>query len=283
MKKSFLLGALLATTACGAQPETESATSHNEPNFERVNLPPQGVGLPLGPREEKGLMASRFPDVFIDPSITGDDRADLQALLDEARNQLTATTLTDLGTRFDSQYSQVWTIAGVGYRSASQVTSALSSPNSGRAYAPTRLYLWTDPVSGATDKALTFNDENQRDGNLRIRLGPDHLARWRSQDLVERSCAVNTMTHEIVHTLLTRMDGYYPLFVDGETPAKDRGEYGTYLVGAMAQCQYLADQGRISQGDIGICIPVWTTRDPRYVGPVFASGKCDKFPTGPVS
>lgn len=110
----------------------------------------------------------------------------------------------------------------------------------------------------------------------RIFLGRRHLARYRDRDLVERSCAINTMAHELAHTVSltpllftaaiedTRGDSEHIRGREGRSPV------ASYLVGAVAQCTWLENRGRIPSWAVLECVQVFGVRS-------FNSLRCNKF------
>jgi len=110
-----------------------------------------------------------------------------------------------------------------------------------------------------------------------IELGRLHLARYQQGDIVEKSCALNTMTHEISHTLSDKADRFWMHILDTEDDATP--PYGvfeaSYFIGTIAQCTYLQAEGRISESGFEACLltfssPGTTSR--------FRSRACDDFP-----
>jgi len=112
-----------------------------------------------------------------------------------------------------------------------------------------------------------------------IELGRVHFARYAQGDIVERSCAINTMAHEISHTLSNRKDVFWMHILDsgkdGNPPA---GMFETsYLIGTIAQCSFLQDQNRIKSEGFFDCL--LTFSDP-VSGSRFRGRACDDFPDG---
>jgi len=116
-----------------------------------------------------------------------------------------------------------------------------------------------------------------------IELGRLHFARYRNGDAVEKSCALNTMIHEIGHTLSDRPDQFWMHILDTEDDTSP--PYGvfeaSYFIGTIAQCTYLQSVGRVGQAGFQSCLltfssPGTTSR--------FRSRACDDFPEGkPIS
>ena len=115
---------------------------------------------------------------------------------------------------------------------------------------------------------------NYEDGE--IELGRLHLARYTRGDMVEKSCALNTMVHEISHTLSEKPNMFWMHILDSEedvTPPRDVYE-ASYFIGTIAQCTYLQNAGRIDAAGFRACM--MTFSDPAY-GSRFKSKACDDF------
>lgn len=90
------------------------------------------------------------------------------------------------------------------------------------------------------------------------------LAAFASPDVVTRSCAINVAAHEYAHTISLTPVGYRVAFADTNETQRaitDRRNPGTpvasYLAGAVAQCTWLEQQGRIGRADIRGCVEVF--------------------------
>lgn len=84
---------------------------------------------------------------------------------------------------------------------------------------------------------------------------------FQSQDIVERSCAINTAAHEYAHTISTMPVRYDAAFTDTNDRQElipNRRNPGTpvasYLIGTVAQCTWLQDQGRVGAGGLQACV-----------------------------
>jgi len=110
-----------------------------------------------------------------------------------------------------------------------------------------------------------------------IELGRLHFARFTRGDVVEKSCAMNTMIHEISHTLSDRRDIFWMHILDTEenvTPPEGVFE-ASYFIGIIAQCTYLEKEGRIDAEDFANCMTTFS--DPSN-NSRFRSVACDDFP-----
>jgi len=106
------------------------------------------------------------------------------------------------------------------------------------------------------------------------------LAAWGRPDPVARSCAINVAAHEYAHTIVLTPMGYGNAF--GDTKADqdaipNRKASGTpvasYLIGSVAQCTWLAQQGRIGREDVAACVEVFGTA-------AFNWDRCGQFAGG---
>lgn len=112
-----------------------------------------------------------------------------------------------------------------------------------------------------------------------IELGRLHFARYTEGDVVEKSCAMNTMIHEISHTLSDRPDIFWMHILDTEdnvTPPQGVFE-ASYFIGSVAQCTYLENAGRVDASGFEACIRTFS--DPASASR-FRSIACDDFPDG---
>lgn len=110
-----------------------------------------------------------------------------------------------------------------------------------------------------------------------IELGRLHFARYTQGDAVEKSCAINTMAHEISHTLSDKRGQFWMHILDtGEDARAPRGMYeASYFIGTVAQCTYLESVGRMTPDGFDACL--LTFSDPAK-GSRFKSRACDDFP-----
>ncbi len=85
-------------------------------------------------------------------------------------------------------------------------------------------------------------------------MSADNLGFWKTGNVVQRSCAINSMAHEMSH-LIGRLDGsrFETVFLDSaagsacKKPSKpDAQAIASYLIGTVAQCLWLEKQGRLA-------------------------------------
>jgi hypothetical protein len=106
------------------------------------------------------------------------------------------------------------------------------------------------------------------------------LAAWGRPDAVARSCAINVAAHEYAHTIVLTPMGFGNAFTDtkaDEDAIANRKAAGTpvasYLIGSVAQCTWLAQQGRIGREDVAACVEVFGTA-------AFNWSRCGQFAGG---
>lgn len=106
------------------------------------------------------------------------------------------------------------------------------------------------------------------------------LAAWGRPDAVARSCAINVAAHEYAHTIVLTPMGFGNAFTDtrsDEVAIPNRRSQGTpvasYLIGSVAQCTWLAQQGRIERSGVGACVEVFGTA-------AFNWDRCGQFAGG---
>lgn len=132
------------------------------------------------------------------------------------------------------------------------------------------------------DGALSGHNGESVDGALvtSISVGRRHLARFRSADVVERSCAINTLSHEIAHLVSSSTRFSNLVFEDegrGLPPVGGATPIATYLIGSVAQCTYLQAEKRIDASDLAACVETFGVS-------AFNSNRCDQYPhTTPVT
>jgi hypothetical protein len=111
-------------------------------------------------------------------------------------------------------------------------------------------------------------------------IGRNVLTAFKHPDVVARSCAVNVAAHEYAHTIILTPMGYGLAFTDTRTSERgiaDRqnpeSPVASYLIGAVAQCTWLQQQGRIARRDVPACIDVFGVR-------AFNWDRCPQFRDG---
>ena len=140
-----------------------------------------------------------------------------------------------------------------------------------------RLGFGFDASRKAAAGPYPLNADRPKTGE--IELGRLHFARYTQGDAVEKSCALNTMTHEISHTLSDKADRFWMHILDTEentTPPYGVFE-ASYFIGTVAQCTYLQSIGRVSEAGFQSCLLTFSS--PGTISR-FKSLACDDFPDG---
>lgn len=239
-------------------------------------LPPRGVGKVL---ENKGGTLSPTPVVTVDPSVTGLERSTLQEILDGSLAVLASTAFLEHAKLVDADYPSVYLVSGT-TEAASAAARRLQTAHSVGGYLPTRIKI-DRGSSGAYVQANAGSD------GLTMFITQDPITNWRSANSVQKSCAINTVAHEITHTLTRENQKWDPWFVDTDTSdvalqaSRRNGTTGSYVMGGLAQCSYLNSRGRVGNQFMRSCVPTWYF----YVPPAnglqessgFANLSCDKY------
>lgn len=145
-------------------------------------------------------------------------------------------------------------------------------------------------TGGHSDSTVFVTKVGARDGSMT--LGREHLVRWQAADLVDRSCAVNTVAHEISHLVSTSPTSFDHALTDtlaaaASSVAKDGSPLasplpvGSYLVGTVAQCTWLQENGYSPAVDLRTCVQMFGTRGfNKNRCKEFSGGRAIKFRTG---
>lgn len=247
-------------------PSVALLASSNKRSAGPPNLPPVGVGLPF---DKVDLTASQTPDVSVDAGLSAADQRDMKDIIDTSIAILRSDQFLANARALKATYPKVYIGPYTTQRDLEAAVQLLRSPSPGWGYGPTRL-----AVQPGRSGAATSNYGERPRTNLHIYVNNLPLTNWRAANRVQKSCAINTVAHEISHTLLKDPRGYFPVFTDGNGAAaasRKNGTTGSYLIGQLAQCTYLQNVNRISADQVKQCIPVF------YATPVFAHRRCDDY------
>ncbi|HEY8614906.1 hypothetical protein [Phenylobacterium sp.] len=122
------------------------------------------------------------------------------------------------------------------------------------------------PIAGWTG-SVTAQDTS-------LTLGREQFRRWRSADPVERSCAVNTVAHEISHLVADHAKSptqFWQAVIDskaktltttapGGAAINPPNAVASYLIGTVAQCTWLQRQGYTPTVDLKACVQAFGHR-----------------------
>ncbi|MFO0554277.1 MAG: hypothetical protein U0271_38205 [Polyangiaceae bacterium] len=188
------------------------------------------------------------------PRMTSADVADTLALIDAAKTVLTSLEFRANGLSLAKATPELW-LSPVGERVTMDKALAAFLRVDNR-YGPVSAILeWSDrEVTG---------DRPGVPGEALIQLGRAKLAQWRSSREVTRSCAINSLVHEMTHTVTRHRPGYQMLFKDrGRSNHRERALV-SYTLGSLAQCTYLRSN------NIPACVAGWGTN-------IFNSSCCNE-------
>ncbi|MBB6425629.1 hypothetical protein [Sphingopyxis sp. JAI128] len=271
---------LIGIAGCSGPPALPNgAMALPEPRHARAEIAapedPKGVGLPIASGSIKKSGGPQEPNVTVGPGWSDRDRKDMDALVRAAITEMTSDAFRDNARQLPAKYSKIWLTGALGYDSGERVAAIVSPGEASMSYVEALVIPWR---SGWASTRM------ERDGKLRIRLRRSLLDRWRSANPVVKACAINTMAHEISHTISRDPHRYLPAFTDtGDANADARnGVVASYFVGDLALCTALVRSGRIGPQDVAQCVPVWYEPGGLQSGRCYAFGPDDavKWPKG---
>jgi hypothetical protein len=262
MRAYLFVIALVATSSCGPGGETSPQPSPQEQEGPRVeNLPPRDAGYAL----PAAALVAAGPSITVDTKYSGKDKEDLEAYARAATSALSSATTAANAAALDKTYPEVWLNAVTKYEGLGSVGKLAQTPRTGFAYLPARLTMVAKGTGAYENK-----DPDSTTGGRMITVRKYHLDWWRSPNAVTRSCAINTLAHEMTHNMTRDPKTFHWAFTDtglsGVTTEK-----GSYTMGALAQCTYLQSIGRINAAGISQCVRLWGLKK------AFDSTHCDSF------
>ena len=239
------------------------------------------------PVEQPAVTTSGFNPHIVTGENSVAENEILQDWIDTSLSTLKSPTFETNLNRVAERYPQIWVSRARDVMPTSDLHNVLHTKNN---YSPA---LWWPETSvlligeAATrlpnrtghgfsgSRAASTGAMTETTGG--IELGRVHFARYAQGDIVERSCAINTMAHEISHTLSNREDEFWMHILDsGKDSNPPAGVFETsYLIGTIAQCTFLQDAGRIEADDFFNCL--LTFSDP-ITQSRFRSRACNDFP-----
>jgi len=157
-----------------------------------------------------------------------------------------------------------------------RIASIVSLEPSGARFAPAQVAL-VENASGGLGAAGEGAASGRYSDILIERIV---LAAYAQPDPVARSCAINVAAHEYAHTIVLTPMGFGNAFTDtkaNQAAIPNRRTGGTpvasYLIGTVAQCTWLAKQGRIGRDEVPACIEAFGTA-------AFNWDRCGQFAEG---
>lgn len=226
------------------------------------------------------------PEIFIEKA-KNPEKEKLEELINFSISLLESDNFTRNLKSLETLYPQVWLSKYQKTRTLSELADILKlqdSTQSDASYLRTGVILKgkskKKPSRAIGYKGNTFASIGPRSRTkslpLKMRLGRVHLDRFVTGDTMEKSCAINTMTHEISHTLSLSSTNLQSYFLDIPAGLAPEGvPSASYLVGTVAQCTFLVDQGRIPQSKFETCVK-------HFVPQPFPSSSCNDYPDGTI-
>lgn len=199
----------------------------------------------------------------------------LQALLDTGYGVLRSSefqaNLRALGERYPAIYAR----DNAQSATAAEIADIVALKPLGSRFAPAQVELTRIPggLGAAGEGAVSGRYAD-------VHIDRVVLGAWRAADPVFRSCAVNVAAHEYAHTIVLTPMGFGIAFTDS-APGEDRianrrrpdTPVASYLIGAVAQCTWLQQQGRIDRREVAACVEVFGTA-------AFNADRCRQFEGG---
>ena len=204
------------------------------------------------------------------------DHAVLQSWIDDTKGVLASSEFADNLRSLEADYPKVWLSPRLQYTAIPGLADRLRGITGGYRFVPTPVYLRGGAGDDTARAGYAGLAADGRTGLSAMTLGRLHLRRYRSSDVVEKSCAINTMAHEASHTLTDTDPAFLHAIEDtgnGAAPAGSTAPLASYLIGATAQCTYLQKRGRVAATGLRACIAVFGTNN-------YNSNRCNQFGNG---
>ncbi len=221
------------------------------------------------------------PLVYIDAVSTDAERYQLQELLDEAVSTLKSDAFRTNLLALKTDYPKIFAHSGLPDASPERILKLLNAeePNTRIIRVPVALIgseAYNDGSGNFNYTARTGSTHWSGEEPVgSMSLGRVTMYRYKQENLVDKSCAINTVAHEMTHTI-SRVPGKY-VFAISDTSVASRTDksspLASYLVGAVAQCTWLQQKKRIPSTGISACVKVFGTQN-------FNSARCSQFTPG---
>lgn len=218
--------------------------------------------------------------------VKDDERQTVERWLKDGIEMIQSDRFFDNLAQVSDAYSEVWVSQERGAATPSDITKLLKLSTqdiSDVNWAKTSVNL-----QGKAKRANTGIGYNDRKRNTRATVGKTgvggkmtfgrvHLDRYINGDTVEKSCAMNTLTHEISHTLSETANKLDWVFIDeeGDTDRPGNMLKASYFIGVVAQCTYLQNVGRVAENDLDACMKTFADPELKFQ---FQTIACDEFP-----
>ncbi|MCP5396659.1 MAG: hypothetical protein H6918_07990 [Sphingomonadaceae bacterium] len=206
-----------------------------------------------------------------------EEGARLVAWIGDTRNVLASTEFRENLLGLASRYPKVFANPDRPSISVEELQAILDSKD-GYRYVPVPIGLfasesYSDSIAYA---ARTGPIDWQGTGpEAAMSIGRVNMYRYKQSDVVDRSCAINTLAHEISHTISSDAALYRFAITDTALASRPDKEtpLASYLVGSVAQCTYLQRAGRIAKAGVAACVEVFGVR-------AFNNARCPQFANG---
>jgi hypothetical protein len=209
------------------------------------------------------LLENTSPFVLtIDDRVKAADRATLTEIVNATVQVITSDRFAERLAAIEQQ--QLWLSPGEDTLPPREVLEIYLGRHPSMRSVPTLVSVTKKWFSGAPITGLSASPPVRGT----IRLSTAELKRWRKGTPQGRSCAVNTLAHELTHTISRSADRGVYLFTDrGRDAATQQGQpLVSYVVGSVAQCTMLEAHNALG-GDFAACVRRWGTN-------LFYSGGC---------
>lgn len=224
------------------------------------------------------------PDIYIEKAEDFEEPT-IQSWIDETLSILNSDEFASNLLSLQSAYPEVWLSEYQNTRTVPQLFEILKAQDNTQS---DEAYLRTGIIMKGTSQKDPSEDDGYKGNDfasigprswfkslpLKMRLGRVHLDRYLTGNVVEKSCAINTMAHEISHTISlssTKLQSYILDIPAGKAP--EGVPTASYFVGTVAQCTYLQKNSRIKNEDLQKCLDL-------FVSQPFPSKRCDDYPDG---
>ena len=219
------------------------------------------VGLRNGD-EDRAALEARYRTIAGETSPA--EEAAASALLREAYGILRSPEFEQNLRSLEARYPQVYASRQDPAADVPRVAGLVSLKAPGSRYAPLDMI-----IVGSAAREDPEREHASAGGQARysdMSIGRGILAMYGSANPAERSCAINVAAHEYAHTISTTPFLFVNAFTDtrgGQTRVPNRrnreSPIGSYLIGAVAQCTWLQENGHLG-GGLDACVELFGAR-----------------------
>lgn len=218
------------------------------------------------------------PSFYVLEAASHKEAASAQSLVSEAQRTLQSDRFRENLLSLSTEYTQIF--AGTTEKGNPEASVLIDVPKLAEIISGTPPYRYAySPVKprGSWHHYVP-TDVQMVDGEIgELRLARGHLWNWQNPSHVTRSCAINTVAHEMTHLISNDVnamnDWTQPLRDWGAGNLDPKPHVASYLAGAVAQCTWLQESGYSPSVDLRKCVKVFGSR-------AFNSGRCSQFPNG---